>query len=421
MGTQVALSRLGQREGLSPLDAAGLCEVYGNPTSLSLGVDGTLLREGDVARFPAGRPPVLELRYEWRGVAEPVDVEIASDREGVVFSGTVRPELVGGADVVLGDLAAGAHELTVRVRRCEVTRTLRAEVAPSLRIVTPSEGETRSYGRALRASAEVFGLGASGTLTWRLDGRPLPEAEGAEVVFEADVGRHRLEVEGNFPNGARLTDQATFTLTNASPTVSIATPTGSVCTNEDVPLRAEVFDADQAARDLAVEWSFEGRRVATGATATARFAAPATGTLSVRVVDDLGESATDTAPLVVEGCGAQPSLTVRWPASTDRPIPPEDYRYGWDDFDRGSGYWYVDVRPTATAEDAEDGRLTGSAIEWVTDRTDLQPALLGTGEQPTLRLRGMCTGDRHTITVRATDSDGNVRTRTFVVAGWRLC
>jgi hypothetical protein len=114
-------------------------------------------------------------------------------------------------------------------------------------------------------------------------------------------------------------------------------------------------------------------------------------------------------------------LTVRWPASTDRPIPPEDYRYGWDDFDRGSGYWYVDVRPRATAEDAEDGRLTGSAIEWVTDRTDLQPALLGTGEQPTLRLRGMCTGDRHTITVRATDSDGNVRTRTFVVAGWRLC
>jgi len=60
------------------------------------------------------------------------------------------------------------------------------------------------------------------------------------------------------------------------------------------------------------------------------------------------------------------------------------------------------------AADAEDGTVPDSRMVWRTNRTAIQPALLGTGRSLTVRLySNVCTGVTHTITLQATDSDGN--------------
>ena len=123
-------------------------------------------------------------------------------------------------------------------------------------------------------------------------------------------------------------------------------------------------------------------------------------------------------------CTAEPSGE-----SPDATItnPPEDVEccdldYQYDGFDEERGMWYKDVTLEGAASDPEDGTLTGDALVWTTDRSDLQDINLGTGETITARLYSdVCTGLEHQITLIVTDSDGNTATDVRRIWIWQVC
>lgn len=101
-----------------------------------------------------------------------------------------------------------------------------------------------------------------------------------------------------------------------------------------------------------------------------------------------------------------------------------DINFVYDGFDQQLGLWYADATLKASADDPEDGPLTGSSLEWTTDRADLQPggnAMLGTGTELTVRLYSNVAapgGVWHEITVTATDSQGASASATRRVYIW---
>jgi hypothetical protein len=97
--------------------------------------------------------------------------------------------------------------------------------------------------------------------------------------------------------------------------------------------------------------------------------------------------------------------------------------YAYDGYDDGMALWYKDVTLEGLGEDVEDGTLTGDALVWKTDQTELQAEVLGTGENPTVRLYSDdCFGTTHIITLEVTDSDDETTAsepRTLMI--WTLC
>lgn len=119
------------------------------------------------------------------------------------------------------------------------------------------------------------------------------------------------------------------------------------------------------------------------------------------------------------GSNSAPVVEITTPA-TDTGTDNVDYTY--DGHDETLGLWYKDVLLEGSATDAEDGTLSGSSLAWVTDRTDLQDAALGSGSSLTVRLYSdECTGASHNVTLTATDSDGESRTATRQILIWTLC
>ena len=115
-----------------------------------------------------------------------------------------------------------------------------------------------------------------------------------------------------------------------------------------------------------------------------------------------------------------PEATIIDPAS-DSGTSNNDYVY--DGYDDGLGLWYKDLTVEGLGEDAEDGTLSGAALEWKTDQTGIQDELLGTGTNPTFRLYSDdCFGTTHVITLEVTDSNGATTVsapRTIFI--WTLC
>ena len=84
--------------------------------------------------------------------------------------------------------------------------------------------------------------------------------------------------------------------------------------------------------------------------------------------------------------------------------------------------WYEGVLLEGSAIDPEDGTLGGTAVDWTTDRSDLQDGTLGHGSALTVRLYSdQCTRSWHEVALTATDSDGETATATRQILVWTLC
>jgi hypothetical protein len=120
------------------------------------------------------------------------------------------------------------------------------------------------------------------------------------------------------------------------------------------------------------------------------------------------------------GTNNPPEATIVAPAN-DSGV--NDAEYAYDDFDSDLDLWYTDVDLEGLGQDEEDGTLSGAALVWKTNRTDLQEELLGTGTNPTVRLYSdECFGVEHIITLEVTDSDDETTSsspRSITI--WTLC
>lgn len=130
------------------------------------------------------------------------------------------------------------------------------------------------------------------------------------------------------------------------------------------------------------------------------------------------------AALALVGCGASgnpnaPTATVTQPASD---TGTSDVAWTYDGYDEGRGQYYKDVTLMGSADDVEDGALSGAALRWTTDRDDLQDVDLGTGSSVSVRLYSdACTGTWHEITLTATDAGGKTGTDVRRIHIWTLC
>lgn len=120
------------------------------------------------------------------------------------------------------------------------------------------------------------------------------------------------------------------------------------------------------------------------------------------------------------GANVAPEATIVAPAS-DSGVNDEFYAY--DAFDSDLDLWYTDVVLEGLGQDEEDGTLSGAALVWKTNRTDIQEEMLGTGTNPTVRLYSdECTGVEHVITLEATDSDDETTSSApRSIRIWTLC
>lgn len=117
-----------------------------------------------------------------------------------------------------------------------------------------------------------------------------------------------------------------------------------------------------------------------------------------------------------------PTVLITTPAQ-DTTTSDGDFVY--DGFDNQLGLYYKDVTLVGQATDPEDGVITGGALVWTTNRTDLQPggqAQLGTGTSITVRIySNNCPGVWHEISLTVTDSGGNVVSVIRRIFIWTLC
>lgn len=423
---------LGAGNRLSDLDASGICEVYGSPAFLRVFTsDGTRLDlfDDESVFIGADEPLELEFRTTWRGVREAAPIRISSDVDGVVYD-TIVTSITDGDTITLADLSAGVHRITVEtLSDCRTAFDFELEVDPGFAIVSPADESEIVRGTNISLRVDARGLGPDASVRWESDVDGLLTAAGGDTVVSArrlTPGAHVLTASATLPSGDVVTDSVDIEVLNQAPIVEIVAPVGGTfCVDAPVRLVANVWDLDfdEVAEDD-VRWSLDGDEIATGRATTETFDAAVDGTLEVEATDALGSSASDTQPITVEVCeGTPPLIEVTLPPS-DRSVAPDvaDYYYeGWDGTVPGDpSTWYRDLAVSARAVDGEDGVLTGDDIVWRTNASG-STTTLGTGTGFTARFTGSCGGATQTLTVTATDSDGNEAARVLRVVFTQLC
>jgi hypothetical protein len=239
---------------------------------------------------------------------------------------------------------------------------------------------------------------------------PFQDARSHFCVPEQPVslGAHEFTAVATDEFGAEGSTSIGVTLTNQTPSLNILAPAegASYFTSQFVPLWASVVDDDPTGfPDDQITWSsdVDGLLPATGALTSAQLSAGdhvITGTAT----DEYGETGEDSVSVTIVPGGGIPSVQI----SILGPIP------GFPGAGTGEPMTFK-----AIASDPEDITIPGSNIEWSSDRD----GFLGTGEtiEATLSGPGCESFFQHEITVRATDSDGNVATDTIEVEIGQIC
>jgi hypothetical protein len=294
---------------------------------------------------------------------------------------------------------------------------------PTIDVTSPSPGQSFS-----RRSSNVFFAAdvvdpedGDVTVTWTsnvigLLGTGNPLTYNTAPMF---YGPHTVTARATDLQGNSVTDSVSLTIVNDPPTVDLYSPLpGEFCTGEPITFRASVIDLNEIGATLPganVAWRVgSATPFATGKTVTRSFAGAGAVQVIVRATDDQAAWAEDWVNLGIVVCSSQPpTVAITNPAS--------DVDIEYDGYDTGRGQWYADVSLVGSANDPEDGPLTGGDLVWTTNYAGQAP-LLGTGTSLTARLYSSnCTGVTHTITLTATDSAGNARTAVVRIFIWTLC
>jgi hypothetical protein len=305
----------------------------------------------------------------------------------------------------------------------------RERLDPALIIQSPADGSAFPRGRQrVELRARTLGFTGTPSVRWTsdLDGF-LGEATGVFGVLDLSFGTHVITASTSAPDGTTLADSVELTITNDPPVVDIVQPGGVTpfCADEPIRFVATSRDLNNTPTfglpESAIEWSVAGGDFLGFGHSVTRTFAEGGYTIVVRATDDQGAFAEDSVNLFVETCGGNlpPVASIVRPASDTATSDPD---FAYDGYDSARGQWYTDVALVGTGRDPEDGTLTGSALTWTTNRTDVQSGTLGTGGSITARLySNSCFGAWHEVRLTVKDSDGDSRSEVRRIFIWTLC
>jgi serine protease len=283
----------------------------------------------------------------------------------------------------------------------------------------------KGYPMWLRARVGYVATG-SGTpvqIQWRVNGSLVntvtySPGSGSHVLYpEAFV---RTLAEGTHTASIRVTagtvvveKSATFTIQNSPPTATINQPANGAafCSGETVVFRGSAFDHNQPGGmpDSAFAWrSNVNGSLGAGATRPVSTLSVGAHVITLRVTDDGGLWHEASINLTIRSASHPACLNL--PPSAQITSPANNSIFYADDGDET--HWYKQVTFTGLVGDAEDpiGALN---VEWLSDlqgslgTPSVNPSTGATTITANIRMFHSC-GSRHTITLRVTDTAGNV-------------
>jgi hypothetical protein len=312
-------------------------------------------------------------------------------------------------------------------------------VGVDVNLTSPTNGADYNLGYPLHMRANVGfvapGAGIPLQVQWFVDGglhstvNYNPGAGSHTLYPETAVtglseGSHTVMVRAT-AGSAVVERSATFNIFNTAPTATIDQPTSgsSFCSGETVTLRGSSFDLNEytGLPDSAYEWDSNiDNNLGTGATVSTNSLATGNHTITLRVTDSGGLWDEDSISLTILSA-ADPSCVDLAPSATIN-SPANGYSVYADTFD--GTYWYKQITFTGEVHDVEDPD-SSLTVAWY---SDLQ-GLLGTSTPngagvvsltSNIRSYAGC-GSTHTITLRVTDSYGNITEDQIQVTVSVLC
>lgn len=310
-------------------------------------------------------------------------------------------------------------------------------------LTSPSSGSQLTYGMPSYFTAKlgaVAGITLSEDVTVRWtssrDGVlaeeifPITPGDAHKWTYMATVlglsaGTHTITVTAT-GNGPAATDAITVEVVNSAPTnVVIEQPLdGSQLCPGIVGLRGNAFDPNETLADGAYFWSSDLQGVlGVGRVRQASLNVTGWHNLTLQVTDSLGAwtettAAVEILPVTTPGCEDSPPVAsiTSPPSGTSLVVTGSDANgsYAWVDFE-------------ALVGDFEDG--TNVSVEWLSSEQGplpagtIQPSGSSTGQASTgarLYIYSGCSLT-HTITLRVTDSAGNVSEDQIQVNVRRIC
>lgn len=309
-----------------------------------------------------------------------------SDRDG---------ELNVGPTFATDDLSAGAHTVTLTATdddgnsgSASVDITVDENDPPSASIASPPDDTVFGQGAPVdlggSATDPQAGELTGSALTWSSDQDGTIGTGEQVTTFDLSVATHDIELVAEDPQG--LADTATVSITveaNGQPTATIDAPSDGAAFEEGQSITFEGSGSDPEDGPLtggSLEWTSDiDGTLGTGETVTTSSLSAGTHTVVLTATDSRSAPASDSIQIDVNG---DPEASIAQPA--DESI-----------FAEGDA-----VTLEGSATDPTEGGLSGGSLEWSSD----VDGTLGTGETLTT---SSLSGGPHTVTLTATDGDGN--------------
>lgn len=305
---------------------------------------------------------------------------------------------------------------------------LLGDVDPWIEIVTPPDGSSFLGGHPVLFVAEAVALeGETPEILW-LSSENFILGSGLSVEPSSlDYGTHLISATA-FAGGNMATTSITVVIENEAPTVEIIQPTtgSQFFVGESIEFRGSSTDLNAYPEyeldDAEVVWESSLDGILGSGHEQTDTLSQGTHQICFVAQDDGGAMAQDCVSIQVdpEPVDQPPVVSIITPAQDVQNNGPDWLDWMIDGFDYTAGMHYKDVSFVGSAIDPEDGTLSGGALVWTTDRTDLQSAQIGTGTSGTFRLYGLDASETHVVTLSATDSYGNERTEQRVILIWAV-
>lgn len=294
-------------------------------------------------------------------------------------------------------------------------------------LLAPAEGAEYplGYSRSLRARVGyVSSVGGTAVrVEWRVDGSLVHTStynpgSGSHTLLPSasannlSVGSHTVSVRV-IAGSVVSEESATFTIVNTPPTVEIEQPTSGAayCPGETINFRGSAFDTNEfmGLPNSAYAWrsSIDGN-MGTGATLSYSSLSSGNHVITLRATDNQGEFDEDSINVTIRAASHPDCVDLSPTARIDS--PENDVIIYADTYD--GTYWYKNVTLVGTAMDVEDADST-LTVQWFSDiegslgSTSVNGSTGETSITAKLTVRDGC-GTSHMITMRVTDSAGNI-------------